>query len=761
MFGIQITLPHDILLQACITSNTPFITCPLTTFAITNSTMKKILLLLNCLVSCTVLFSQPINKPQLNGRYSLINTELSKEVSDFEITMFNDNFQFKTTYDSTDHFYYGTIKYKDDSAKLFFTKNRPVTISGKVIEGMNGKKQITISNLSEYAQDDIKYTFLESLADTTTLNSGWEILDNSQRKTNEVIIPIDDTSAKYVVIYIPQKMVPVICSLPDKYNAYSINIGSNLSIAEQLPYTVYNKQNSLFISFDSYSFAKLLYKGKPDDAEINVINKSIQNAQESSGREKTEGFNNFSLSDYNDYSLFYHSCERNWNASLKKAAKLNKQILLIYCTQNNAVKDSEIDYDLYNTDAIIYKAKNSDNELLKKYNIVKSPTVILTQPDGTLISKMEGILPSYFSSFIRDSNQQLALEANFKLLKEFAEGNREKNYLVNTAMALSSAAESPGNLSAQNVRDTLINIYGNVADTAIVNAIFATASDYSLLDDTTFSGSLHYLVNNYNAIANIYKNCSSAYCDDKQIEFYNKVNSFLLDNIYQQNSDTVNTLLNKYKITEAIDLYRQWLNSLNGFAYYNAINYLIELNYRTLEDNYPIHHSDYFKKNIDGLIHNYFDILATTDSIEKIKAILVKDLAPMNGRNNPFISNYAGSYADIERTPLAIADGWKNNFILHLNNYAWEYYKEKSKSPVAPGRLIAWSKKTIDLVPNNAFYMDTYAHLLYKQGKKADAIKLQTAAVSISQKKECSEYSDSDIKNFRKELQIMKNGLNK
>jgi predicted Zn-dependent protease len=64
-----------------------------------------------------------------------------------------------------------------------------------------------------------------------------------------------------------------------------------------------------------------------------------------------------------------------------------------------------------------------------------------------------------------------------------------------------------------------------------------------------------------------------------------------------------------------------------------------------------------------------------------------------------------------------------------LNHVAWHYYQhveDKDKLQMA----LTWSQSSLALDPENPYFLDTYAHLLYKTGKTKEAVKYQKKAVA-------------------------------
>lgn len=86
-----------------------------------------------------------------------------------------------------------------------------------------------------------------------------------------------------------------------------------------------------------------------------------------------------------------------------------------------------------------------------------------------------------------------------------------------------------------------------------------------------------------------------------------------------------------------------------------------------------------------------------------------------------------------------------------LNNLAWWVF-EKNNDPKVLKSALLWSKMTLEgSTAKEVMFMDTYANLLYKLGRKQEAIELETEAVKLSGEKD----NNGD---FHKVLSKMKKG---
>jgi tetratricopeptide (TPR) repeat protein len=85
-----------------------------------------------------------------------------------------------------------------------------------------------------------------------------------------------------------------------------------------------------------------------------------------------------------------------------------------------------------------------------------------------------------------------------------------------------------------------------------------------------------------------------------------------------------------------------------------------------------------------------------------------------------------------------------------LNNDAWFLF-ENSCDRSALESALTWSKKVIEKEPT-ANYYDTYANLLYKLGRAAEAIEMEEKALTLDQ-------GNGSIDDVKKALEKMRAGL--
>lgn len=88
--------------------------------------------------------------------------------------------------------------------------------------------------------------------------------------------------------------------------------------------------------------------------------------------------------------------------------------------------------------------------------------------------------------------------------------------------------------------------------------------------------------------------------------------------------------------------------------------------------------------------------------------------------------------------------------VSQYNRAAWGFYETVSDR-AALRQALAWSKRSLDLEPENPAYVDTYAHLLYKLGQQAEALRWQQQALDLARKSE-----PESAKGYEETLQKMK-----
>jgi len=115
--------------------------------------------------------------------------------------------------------------------------------------------------------------------------------------------------------------------------------------------------------------------------------------------------------------------------------------------------------------------------------------------------------------------------------------------------------------------------------------------------------------------------------------------------------------------------------------------------------------------------------------------------------------HYATAYCETWLMNKDVAPVLRDKYSGALNNIAWNFF-EKVTDKDALNNALRWSKRSLDIEPDNYMYLDTYANLLYKLGKKNKAIAVQNKTLQLAKKT-----ADEDgIIECEKVLQKMKLG---
>ena len=166
----------------------------------------------------------------------------------------------------------------------------------------------------------------------------------------------------------------------------------------------------------------------------------------------------------------------------------------------------------------------------------------------------------------------------------------------------------------------------------------------------------------------------------------------------------------------------------------------------------------------DKFVTDYLNEIGSNASaaIAKSDAIIqqLKRENTVDAMNYDYSNNYyyylGGSYRYNIDDQASIRYGYYKHAEV-LNHVAWHYYQhltDKENLQMA----LNWSQSSLALDPENPYFLDTYAHLLYKTGKTKEAVKYQKKAVSkLNSKKLLFEIDDAQAETIRADYTKMKN----
>jgi hypothetical protein len=143
------------------------------------------------------------------------------------------------------------------------------------------------------------------------------------------------------------------------------------------------------------------------------------------------------------------------------------------------------------------------------------------------------------------------------------------------------------------------------------------------------------------------------------------------------------------------------------------------------------------------------------DSIKKLDAISKEKLQQFfsmnNQRDKGFDSLRTSSSQIVSRQVQSstFTTGSGNMYSTELNNAAWSFYLTGTKNTNYLTKAMLWSKRSIEITPQAAFY-DTLAHLLYLLGFYVEAESTQEKAIALAKQEKM------DVKKMQEELNKIK-----
>jgi len=401
-----------------------------------------------------------------------------------------------------------------------------------------------------------------------------------------------------------------------------------------------------------------------------------------------------------------------WKEVLAKAQQTNKPIFVDVFTSwcepckqmSKEIFPLETVGQAFNENFICYQIdaeKGEGIEIAKKYEVKAYPTYLFIKGDGTQIYRSLGSMPA--KNFIEVSKTAIAEMNDPKPIaaweKEYVEKKNDPKFLLDYI-----DKRSKSGLSNAGLFDEYLKLLPEEERySAIVGKLYLKEGP-------------DMRVNSF-AYANFLKN-------HKKL-FMGITNTFLIDGITNTAYDAAKTK-NEQLLATAISAY----------------------------DSLPKYFATIQK---DEVYMKYYSTTGETDKYVKytldfgnnhLMKINPDSIILHDKKLFPFYENMLKS----ERGPLAKLDSTEkielrstlehmeaNKHGLSLNQIAWDLF-EKTKDKNALGNALAWSKRSLEFVPNNATYLDTYANLLYKLGQKQEAIINEKEALRLADKKDAETY---------------------
>jgi len=429
----------------------------------------------------------------------------------------------------------------------------------------------------------------------------------------------------------------------------------------------------------------------------------------------------FSIMGYSQGIVFEHGT---WKEVLEKAKQTNKPVFVDVYTSwcGPCKKMSQEVFPLaevgavYNANFVCYQIdaeKGEGIEIAKRYEVKAYPTYLFIKPDGTLFSMSLGSMEA--KDFISVSKAAIADMNDPKPLavweKEYTGKKNDPAFLLDYMTKRSKLGKSNALLFDEYLKlmpeerrtsDTIIGLYNKEERYLNVNSL---------------------------AYTNLLKN------KDK---FYKK----LYENVYTYLYDGV------------VNSVKEAAQSKDEQLLHAAIEAFEKTPKNPLRMSKDELYMDYYKRTGDS--SNYLKSAYNLCNNELMNispdSIAKRDLENLQRIETAIKS---GAFAGIDSANVAqlkeyTAHMQRNIISQKLNNIAWEIFQTVSDKNVLQDAL-SWSKRSLEIYPNNPLWMDTYANLFYKIGKKEEAIATEEEALQYA--------GNADKKGFEKTITKMKAGL--
>lgn len=478
---------------------------------------------------------------------------------------------------------------------------------------------------------------------------------------------------------------------------------------------------------------------------------------------------------------FKFSIESNLKTALRATKKTPNRYLVVYSDPNNKnakadfdrfIQDQQVEleyyfydgyspmYDLYN----FYLATDIDKKWLKDNGVKDSPSFIVVNGDGVVLSKSKGSLElkkslfSYYDTFYSNL-KRVEILTNFKGIVSSKKRN-DTEFLKGLAQI--SALDIP---------------YLSGADATVYSAD-ATLSE---TDETTVVADTDAVADPGLDYAPDENNFSKVQFDKKQVQamWDGLIKSHQTDT--NPNMDLVIVIVKEIK---NIGFYKQLFGEeklLNGTDL-AAIDYLLKhfdvIEKERIKNNRletPIHNLDDIGTEITNALQQNSTLILPETPLEYQKKVLAvnKELFSREKGNSNAIKNYFSLFktiadkSDFEKEYVEEYDAFfkesfggkmsiiesldalftnqeksyqgyypeswtdfKNYFSNLSNEVAW-YVVTKSRNPESIRKAIRWSESSLVIEKDNPYYLDTLAQLYYKNGEKERAIATQEQALKF------------------------------
>jgi hypothetical protein len=158
----------------------------------------------------------------------------------------------------------------------------------------------------------------------------------------------------------------------------------------------------------------------------------------------------------------------------------------------------------------------------------------------------------------------------------------------------------------------------------------------------------------------------------------------------------------------------------------------------------------YVKKYFDPIVKEIESKSKTTMTLSAMEVVNERAKKMYDFDPTDLVSFQNENYTDI----YEVSAIYNDFFAMLFNNMAWRGYKNKNTKYLDD--FVKYSKISLELEPNNHYYLDTYAHLLYMNGEKEKAIDVEQTAYESALAKTGKHSRETRL--YKLMLHAMKNG---
>ncbi len=412
--------------------------------------------------------------------------------------------------------------------------------------------------------------------------------------------------------------------------------------------------------------------------------------------------------------------------AVTRSEQLNKPLLLIVKSPASAsskmpkkVINSEKVIDLINANFVVFETDRTDKTIsavLSRYKITRFPAFLFMHNGADMFHSDFG--------YTTNENKYIAMvNSAISLSKGISLTTLEQDYLSD-------------NTNNEKLKQ-LITARMNTGLTDNAELIQQFANNLRLGD-----------LNDYQTVLFILK--AGPYADGGAYKLA-YTNRKITDSIYRTEPAPVRSAINSAIISNTMTDAIKTKNISRAFAAANISRSISRSDYQRSQRNYASNMIHYYKSVGDtsnyfseaGRFYDTFYMKLSADSMQKIEASTKKrslESQKISIQKTTKVISKAEMDSLIKANPTMIKrrDTMRfstttsgSTFALGLNNAAWNFYQTGTTNINHLTKAMIWSRRAIELNANGGYY-DTLAHILYRMGYFAEAVKTQEDGIMLA-----------------------------